>query len=835
MILLDLVHNIALLVTLIVSHQMLTHHWRRKGIAVQALTGLLFGAVGLIGMMTPVHWQEGIIFDGRTIVLAVSGLFGGPVAASIAGVMCGWYRWRLSGGGVWMGLATIVEASACGVVFHYLAHRDPRYLRPLALLGLGMLVHVLMLLATHLLPGDAGAKARHDMGPTILIAYPIATMVVGMVFADGQARRAAEDSLRESEERYRSYVNNAPDAVFVMDDNGRYIETNPAASRLTGYSRDELLTLRTHDLLPPGLEPEADEYLRRVRAEGRSYAELPFRRKDGSSGWRSLSATRLSETRILGFSSDVSERKAAEEALRRSEERFRSMAEQMRDLLFLAGPDGALTYASPAAEPLLGWPPEGIVGRKLEELVTPVDAPRVGALLAAIVERNTPCTGVSLQFLRRDGAEFTGELVATRLVSEDRPGVAGIVRDVTERLALEAQLRQAQRMESVGRLAGGVAHDFNNMLAVIIGHAELAMDALDDPEAVRECVEQIGEAGQRSATLVRQLLAFARQQAICPVVLNLNETVGTTLKMLRRLVGEGIDISWNPGPGLWPVFADPGQVDQIVANLAVNARDAMSGVGLLEIGTENVTLDAASAIPQPSGPVTGEYVVLSVRDTGVGMDRATLERIYEPFFSTKEVGQGTGLGLAMVYGIVKQHGGIIGVESEPGVGTAFRVYLPRAEAQAEPETSPEAEAPPVRGTETILLVEDEAMVLGLARALLEGLGYTVLCASNPEEALRLVAERSPALDLLITDVVMPGMSGLELAERLRADRPTLRCLCVSGYTDDILSRQGVSEPEVRLLEKPFSSATLAATVREVLDEEDSLPPAASASPTPPGL
>ncbi|MBK9991498.1 MAG: response regulator [Verrucomicrobia bacterium] len=401
-------------------------------------------------------------------------------------------------------------------------------------------------------------------------------------------------------------------------------------------------------------------------------------------------------------------------------------------------------------------------------------------------------------------------------------GVLGVYEDITERREAEAererlqgQLTQAQKMESVGRLAGGVAHDFNNMLQAIMGYASLALTDEPGSDSYRENLEEIQKAAQRSAELTHQLLAFARKQTVSPKVLDLNDTVASMLKMLQRLIGENIQLSWEPGPSLWPVWVDPVQIDQLLANLTVNARDAINGSGKIIIETQNHTLEASND-PLPPEVTVGDYVVLTVRDTGCGMDLETQKHLFEPFFTTKPVGQGTGLGLATVYGIVKQNHGFIGVQSECGRGSTFTINLPRCQIAA-PDVAKAAEDMAIHGTETILLVEDEKIILRLARRLLEQHGYTVLAAHLPEEALEIAAQFPGPIHLLITDVVMPGLNGRELQPRVAALKPGLRCLYISGYTADVIAKQGVLEDGVQFLPKPFSISEFTQKVRQVLD------------------
>jgi len=402
-------------------------------------------------------------------------------------------------------------------------------------------------------------------------------------------------------------------------------------------------------------------------------------------------------------------------------------------------------------------------------------------------------------------------------------GVLGTYMDITERKRaeeerekLQAQLVQAQKMESVGRLAGGVAHDFNNMLLVILGHAELALRQVSPANPIHNDLDQIHKAAQRSADLTRQLLAFARKQAITPQILNLNETVSGMLKMLQRLIGEDIALVWHPGANLWPVRMDPTQIDQIMANLAVNARDAIAGVGNLAIETENITLDT-SYCALHAGTIPGDYVRLAVSDTGVGMSREVLTHLFEPFFTTKDVGKGTGLGLATIYGIVKQNNGHINVYSEPGHGTIFRIYLPRHIDKTAPIKKESPAEAATGGSETILLVEDELAILAMSKIMLEQFGYRVLAARTPGEAIHLAKEHAGEIHLLMTDVVMPEMNGRDLAKQLLSLYPNLKRLFMSGYTADVIAHRGIVDESIAFIQKPFSIKDMAAKVREVLD------------------
>ena len=488
---------------------------------------------------------------------------------------------------------------------------------------------------------------------------------------------------------------------------------------------------------------------------------------------------------------------------------------------------GAATYINKKFEEIYGWPKEALVDveRFLECVYPDPDYRReMVARIQADIASGDPerMEWDDAVVIGQDGQQKT--VFAKNIPLYEQNLMISTVQDVTERKRadaerekLQAQLVQARKMEAVGRLAGGVAHDYNNMLGVILGYAELALEKIDGEHPLRADLEEIFAAARRSADITRQLLAFARKQTIAPKVLDLNATVEGMLKMLRRLIGENIDLVWAPGTNLWKVKMDPAQVDQLLANLFVNARDAIADVGKVTIETGDVVFDEAYCADH-EGITPGEYVLLAVSDDGCGMDKTTLENIFEPFFTTKEVNQGTGLGLATVYGIVKQNEGFINVYSEPGKGTTFKIYLPRhADLPEKARTERVTEIPPSRG-ETVLVVEDDESILKLAERILDGLGYSVLTAASPGEALALAEEHAGGIHLLMTDVIMPEINGRDLADRIKEGRPGIKCLFMSGYTANVIAHQGVLDEGVQFIQKPFSLKDLAVKVREALDQ-----------------
>jgi PAS domain S-box-containing protein len=516
-------------------------------------------------------------------------------------------------------------------------------------------------------------------------------------------------------------------------------------------------------------------------------------------------------------------------ALRESEERFRKVFEEgPLGMAMLSVSEGKFIRANDAFCRMSGYSEEELKRLSFADITHTDDRTRdvegVKALWAGQISRYQ----TEKRYVTKTGATFWGSLTVSLVHGADGTPLYSLAmveniderkRAETEKVRLEAELRQAQKMESVGRLAGGVAHDFNNMLSAILGHAEFALARVDPTEPLHADLEEIRKAATRSAGLTHQLLAFARKQTVAPRVLDLNEIVAGMLDMLRRLVGEDIDLVWQPGMDLQPIRMDPSQIDQILANLCVNARDAVTGTGriMIESGRHTFTEDECAAHP---GMTPGGYALLAVSDNGTGMDTETLSHLFEPFFTTKPVGDGTGLGLATVYGIVRQNNGAVEVVSEPNRGATFRIYLPEYVGPREQRQTEGDPVPTMCGHETILLVEDEPAVLAVATRILAEQGYTVLAAAAPGEAIRIARVHTGELHLLVTDVVMPEMTGRALAKNLLSLYPRLKCLFTSGYTADVIAHHGVLDEGVQFIQKPFSVGSLSAKVREVLNSDD---------------
>ncbi|MBA4423491.1 MAG: hypothetical protein C0390_10425, partial [Syntrophus sp. (in: bacteria)] len=644
--------------------------------------------------------------------------------------------------------------------------------------------------------------------------------------------RKTERELQESRARFQSLFLSMNEGMALhelcLDTEGRpadyvLLDVNRACERIFGVSREKVVGQRGSALF--GIEPAPflDRYARVVRTREPSR----FETTDAAPGKTLLvSVFSPAQGQFATVFEDITAQKRAEAELRHSEERYHELYDEAPVGYHEIDSEGRIVQINKRELAMLGYSSAGeLLGRAVWDLaVEPESEAPVRAILAGEV---SPDTSSEHTYRRRDGTTVPVQVYSRPIQDQGGriTGARSTVQDISERKRseaekekLQAQLLQAQKMEAVGRLAGGVAHDFNNMLGVIIGHTELASLRVDSNGPVHKSLQEILKATLRSADLVRQLLAFARKQTISPKVVDFNDNVQDMIGMLRRLLGEEIALIWIPGKGLWPVLMDPTQIHQILTNLLVNSRDAIAGTGTITLETDKMVFDEAYC-RQHEGAVPGSYVRLTLTDTGCGIGPEVIEQIFDPFFTTKEPGKGTGLGLATVYGIVKQNGGFINVYSEPGLGSTFKIYIPR-HATGEVEPAPAVAEKPATGTETILVVEDEESLLAVARINLEEMGYRVLAAQSPRQALAIAEEFAGEIHLLLTDVVMPGMNGRELLERLRPLRPVMRCLFMSGYTADVIAHRGVLDEEFSFLPKPFSSLELARKVREVLDMAD---------------
>ena len=625
-----------------------------------------------------------------------------------------------------------------------------------------------------------------------------------------QSMRHALALEHETEEQYHRVIEEAMDGILIADPTGRVLMVNTALRGMLGLTPEEIKDLQLMGTYLPEERNLLADRLKRLEAGERLRFERAMQRKDGTTIQVEVTASRLDDGRMEGIVRDVSERTRAERALRESEERFRRLSAAAFEGIAITDAGKIVDMNSQFAE-ILGYEVAELVGRSVLDLVAPEHHELVlGHIRSGSSDRYEHLA------LRKDGGRVPVEVQGRNIPFQGRNLRVTAVRDITGRLELEAQFRQAQKMEAVGQLAGGVAHDFNNLLTAIVGYTQLLLMDLAADDARREDVEQIAVAADRATGLTRQLLAFSRRQVLQPKELSLGAVVIGAERLLQRLIGEDVTLVTRSQPNLGLVRADEGQLEQVIVNLAVNARDAMPEGGTLSIETSNVEVGTARPAELSAVP-PGAYVLLTVRDTGMGMDAETCARIFEPFFTTKPEGRGTGLGLSTVYGIVKQSGGFVTVTSAPHEGALFSIYLPRIPGEVAPRApeAPRRAAP--RGNEVVLLADDDAGVRSAVSRELRMQGYTVIEASDGQSALRASAKADEPIALLITDVVMPQLSGPALAKRLTAERPRLKVLYVSGYADNALGRHGVLESGIHFLQKPFKPDALAQKVREILD------------------
>ncbi len=950
---LGLIQNAALLLAAAFGYDVVTsRHRLGPGLFLQVVSGAMLGVLGCALILSPWTFGPGIVFDTRSVLLCVAGLFFGTTPTVVAMLMTAAFRLSLGGAAAWAGVAVIVASGAVGIAWRHLRRRPLAEIAWPELYLFGLFVHLAMLMLMFLLPRATALQVLSRLGLPVLAVYPVATVLLGMLMVNRLQREHDAVALLANQERIRLFFERQGAGMAIVSPDKGWLEVNDELCRMLACPREELVRMGWAELIhPDDLEADQARFERLLAGAIEEYSlEKRLRRRDGGVVWvmQSVGCVRRADGTVdylLALLVDISERKQAEEALAM----FKSSVESASDAIGMATPEGRHFYQNQAFTELLGELGEGspasayVDKTVCEEVFATImaggrwdgevemygrDGRVVSVYLRAYANRDRADRVVCLVGIHTDitarkraeaalreseeryrtlvnnlpglayrcrndeqwtmlffsqgveqltgypAADFIDNAVRSfvsiihpddrlavdravqagvqgrqpyemeyRLIRADNEiawvyekgqgifdpsgsllWLDGVIVDITEQRQahaekerLQAQLLQAQKMESVGRLAGGVAHDFNNMLQTILGYADLALGAPRLEDALHEYLLEIRQAARRSADLTRQLLAFARKQTVSPLVLDLNDTVASMLKMLQRLIGEDITLAWLPGHELWSVRIDPSQVDQLLANLMVNARDAISGPGTISIKTGNVALDPAFCARRP-GAVVGEYVLLTVTDDGCGMDEATLAHVFEPFFTTKEQDKGTGLGLATVYGIVKQNSGFIDIDSVPGQGTSCRIYLPRFGAAGMAVEMAAGQQPRAAegGTETVLVVEDEEAILKLGTRILGRLGYTVLAADGPAAALRLAEAYDGVIHLLLTDVVMPEMNGRELAGRLAALRPGIKRLFMSGYPADVIASHGVLEADLQLLQKPFTVTELAAKVREAL-------------------
>ncbi|MBV5306680.1 MAG: PAS domain S-box protein [Desulfobulbaceae bacterium] len=655
----------------------------------------------------------------------------------------------------------------------------------------------------------------HQIATHIEMSYKIALLKEQL-----DAKEKDGKALLESEKRYRRLFESAKDGILILNaDTGQVVDVNPFLIQLLGYSYDEFCGKYIWEIGAfKDIAASKDAFQTLQDNEYIRYEDLPLETKGGQSKAVEFVSNvyLVDQSKVIQCNiRDISASKQAKA------ERMRLMAaiEQVGDGIVMTDTKGIIQFVNPAFKEMTGYHDNDITGQHPRILRSGRQDKHFYRTLWETISNGKTWTG-RLVNKRRDGSFYT---VATTIspvlnASERIVNYVAVQRDITENLRLADQLQQAHKMEAIGLLAGGVAHDFNNMLGVILGYAEVALlHAAPDP-SLRANLEEIIKAARRSAEITRQLLTFAHKQTITPEVLDLNQVVSSMLKMIRRLIGEDIELAWQLRADPYQVRIDPVQVDQILVNLCINARDALTEHGKITIETKNAFFDKHYCIDHPEY-ITGEYVLLAVNDNGCGMDKKTIDQIFDPFFTSKGMANGTGLGLSIVYGIVKQNHGFIIVDSEPGRGTTFKIFLPQHKSPVIENQQGNAEEISLGCGETLLLVEDEPVILNMGKTMLESLGYRVLATDVPEEALKIADKHPNEIQLLVTDVIMPGMNGRDLAKRIQSLYPNTKVLFMSGYTADVIAQDGLLDKDIHYIQKPFSFQDLSVKVQRALKEK----------------
>jgi len=819
--------NLGVLIALVVLYGYLLvrlkqSQWYQR----QVIMGLSFGffAIGCMYAKIPVF--EGVIVDQRNAIVALSGAFGGPLSAVISAVLAGSFRAYLGGQGVIGGMIGVTLSAIAGIGMYQFSGRFNSTLKA----AISAFSATIVILPGFLFVRGWDIQTGWELTKAMTIPYGSAIflgiLIVGLLLHREEKRYETELIFRENEERYRELVEGTSDLIIYMDKDGNLTFVNHIVEEILGVPPRECIGMPGLKLMHPDDRDRAIDWFKQCVVQKTKQAQIEFRHVNAKTGkfytvlWSS--AFRFDEDgRYVGMGSiarDVTK-------IREAEKNYKNLFEKMPDGYAIheilrddrgRPADYRFVSINPAMERITGLKAKEFVGKTVLETLP--DTKRYWFdIYGEIAMSGRPETFETY-------SEELSKYFEVTVYSPAENQFASIFQDITlrkkaeeEKRALESQLRHAQKMDAIGLLAGGIAHDFNNILMPIIGYVELGMMKLSPASELYTDLKRVRGAATRAADLTRQILAFSRKQVLEMQVIDLNSVVADFKKMIKRLIGEDIELQVFPEPDLYRVKADKGQIEQVLMNLAVNARDAMPAGGKLTIKTANVYLDEAYMKQSADAPPPGPYVMLAVSDTGCGMDADTRQKIFEPFFTTKERGKGTGLGLSTAFGIIKQHGGNIWVYSEPGRGTIFKIYLPQEEGTTQTREMTPTEPAAMCGMETVLVVEDDEPVRRLVCKTLSSCGYTVLEAKDPTDALRLASENWETLRLLLTDVIMPGMNGKDLYRQMAAIHRDIMVLYMSGYTNDVIAHHGILDEGVNFLQKPFTVQNLTQKVRQVLE------------------
>lgn len=816
-----IIYNAALLVLLVLVLDIFLSKRFRRISANRIITGIVLGLIGVAVMLNPWQAAEGVVFDTRSVLLSIAGLFFGLVPAVIAAILTSAYRIYEGGVGAFMGVSVILSSVAVGVIWRKRHRGQVSNMSVLELMTFGLIVHTCMLLLALTLPRELSVQVISIITLPVLTVYPLVTIAIGYLLIRSLKRSEINRALRESEEKYRLLADNITDAIWIMGLDSRFLYLNPAVDGLLGYKAEEMTGMGLWEFCDDKnfrkMRREIEAAIGALPHQDERVFEALMRRRDGREINVEITGRVVTDDKgrpvsLQGVTRDITERKKIES----ERERLRLAIEHSVETVMITDTEGTIVYVNPAFERVSGYSREEAIGQKTAILES---GQHSQAFLDEMWEDLRSGRNWTGKFINRkkNGELFTEETSISPVFDSEGQIIYFVAakRDITYEIELEQQLWQSQKLEAVGQLAGGIAHDFNNILQAMMGYCELLRDSVDKESDQFDFVQELGRGTERAAELTKQLLTFSRRQVIKPRDVDLNEIIRDLLKMIGRTIGEQIELIPRLHDGSLFIHADSGNMGQVLMNLCVNARDAMPDGGKLIIETGKVFFDR-DYCKGHAGIEEGPYVKMSVSDTGSGIDQMILNQIFDPFFTTKEVGRGTGLGLATAYGIVKQHKGIISVESKEGRGTTFRVCLPQVDSGGKIEKQAFRSRPP-GGKESVLLAEDDGEVRKLAVKVLENAGYRVLSASDGEQAIELIERKAGEINLAVIDVVMPKKSGKEVLDFYLRMRPDGRVLLVSGYSAGVMDVSKMAIDQASFISKPFKPSTFLRAIRLLLD------------------
>lgn len=824
-----LVNNAALLITLVLVYDVaVLRKLSQKHDIYQLPVGFFLGVIGILIMMTHWHSLPGLIFDTRSVLLCISGLFFGTIPTLIAVIITSAYRLYIGGPGLWVGIAVIITSGATGLVWRHLLPQKSSGITSGSLYLLGLATHVVMLLCMFLMPFEMALNVLKDISLPVIFVFPLTTLLLGKLMTNRFARIESTRALRESEKKFRDLFEHHAAAKMLIDtETGSITEANSAAAAFYGWSKTKLKKMRIHDINILSAE-EIHKKLAKAASLDRGYFEFQHRLADGSLHDVEVYSSRVEvdgREHLHSIIHDVTERKRTERELARQKKLFETMFNTIPDCVVITDPERRIMLANRGLLSTFGYTMDELLGTTTEKLYAAQDKYQQAGSEIYSDEADSDGNRYVTSYKDSNGRLFIGETFGAKLFDNDGEwlGNLGVIRDISaqlkqeeQQIQLEKQLLQAHKMEALGTLAGGIAHDFNNILGVIMGYAEMVRENSDTDSLTAGDTEQITLAAGRARDLVAQILAFSRQAEVETAIVQPAAIIKEIVKLLRATLPSTIDVRQEIKTETGYILADPSQIHQILMNLCTNAFHAMEETGgILTLRLETTVLDPTSA---PEAPLrqAGKFQRLEVSDTGCGIAEEVLERIFNPFFTTKTQGKGTGMGLAIAHGIVSHYGGVIRCDSEVGKGTTFTLFLPEAEGERHTTEQPQPQIPAAVGSEHILLVDDEKILAQMTHTMLTRLGYRVSMRTSSLEALAAFENQPDDFDLIITDQTMPEMTGLELARRILRVRPQLPIILCTGFSATINEKKALAAGIKAFAMKPLVKDTMATLIREVL-------------------